>query len=114
MKRDMSLIRLILLDQEAEHEADLSGFSEDQIVYHCALLIEAGLLHGSVLRDGEGKARGAAIISLTWAGHDFLDAARNESAWNKTKQITKEKGVSLSFELFKELLSSILRQQIGL
>jgi len=114
MKRDMNLIRLLLFEQEGQPKNDFSDYSEDQIVYHSALLIDAGLLRGAVLRNKDGEATGTIVISLTWAGHDFLDMARNGDAWNKTKQITKEKGLSLSFDLFKELLTSVVRQQIGL
>lgn len=33
MKRDMDLIRLLLLDIEGEDKPDMSGYTEDQIVY---------------------------------------------------------------------------------
>ncbi len=113
MKRDMNLIRLLLLQQE-EEEVDLSEFTEDQIVYHCALAIEANLLRGSVVKDHEGQPRGAAILGLTWDGHDFLDAARNESAWNQAKEVTRSKGLTLTFDILKDLLAATIRQQVGL
>ncbi|MCL4500491.1 MAG: DUF2513 domain-containing protein, partial [Deltaproteobacteria bacterium] len=39
------------------------------------------------------------IKGLTWAGHEFLEASRDDSRWNKAKKITWEKTKSLSFEI---------------
>jgi len=48
MRRDMNLIRQLLLLYEGEEpKPDLSQFSEDQQVYHSALLIEAKPVDGS-------------------------------------------------------------------
>ena len=41
--------------------------------------------------------------SLTWEGHEFLDAVRHETVWAKTKEVVKSKGGSVSFEVLKEL-----------
>ena len=42
MKRHLELIRLSLIEVEGEEPApDLSGYTEDQKVYHMALCIEA-------------------------------------------------------------------------
>jgi hypothetical protein len=47
MKRNMNLIHLLLLETESEEpRPDLSQYSEGHRVYHSALLIEAGLVHG--------------------------------------------------------------------
>jgi hypothetical protein len=83
MKRDMSLIRLLLLRLERDEEVELSAYSEDQVIYHSALAVEAGLLDGAIRTDQQGYPNGVASIRLTWKGHDFLDAARNESVWKK-------------------------------
>lgn len=40
-------------------------------------------------------------INLTWLGHEFLDKIRNETAWNKIKNIVKSKGVDMSFDVIK-------------
>jgi hypothetical protein len=109
----MDLIRLLLLDQEGE-QVNLSDFTKDEIVYHSALAIEAGLLRGSIIHDVEEQPRGAVILGLTWAGHDFIDAARNESAWRKAAELTSRKGLTITFDILKDLLASILRQQIGI
>lgn len=112
MKRDMNLIRLLLLSQEGE-KIDLSGYTENQIIYHGALLIEAGLIDGKVQKGVNGEPAGCICIKLTWAGHDFLDAARNEGIWNKVMNGAKSKGISLTFALAKEFLLIELRKHMG-
>ena len=52
MKRDMELIRLLLLQVEAgTPPAELSEYSKDEKVYHAVLLIERGLVDGGVLEN---------------------------------------------------------------
>jgi len=114
MKRDMDLIRLILLDEEGEEKPDLSGYAQEQIIYHMALLIEAKLAHGAVVLDENGEPDAAQITRLTWEGHEFLDKARSETVWNKTKALAKEKGVSLSVGLLSGLLTQVAKQTLGL
>jgi hypothetical protein len=82
----MDLIRLLLLQHGGEEPApDLSGYSEEAIVYHSVLLIEAGLVNGPAVFDAsEGRDIGAVVLRLTWAGHEFLDSARDETIWRKT------------------------------
>lgn len=99
MKRNMDLIRLQLLQLEGE-QVDLSPYSEDDLTYNMAQIIDAGLAYGEVIREG-GFPVTTSAFHLTWAGHEFLDAARNETVWNKVKGQLKDKGVSWSFELLK-------------
>lgn len=49
MKRDMDLIRLILLKLEGKENvnSDLAEYTKNQVNYHKALLLEAGLAEGS-------------------------------------------------------------------
>jgi hypothetical protein len=41
---------------------------------------------------------------MTWAGHDFLDAARDVSIWNKAKEHVLKPGFSWSFSILTEFL----------
>ncbi|NBK26280.1 MAG: DUF2513 domain-containing protein, partial [Spirochaetia bacterium] len=50
MRRDMDLIRLILLDVEGEEKPDLSGYTQEQITYHKYLLIDADLAEGNPVK----------------------------------------------------------------
>src|SRR6266498_192497 len=105
----MSLIRLLLLRMEGEEEVDLAAYTEEQLIYHSALLVEAGLIDGAIRTNAQGYPNGVASIRLTWKGHEFLDAARNDSIWQKTTGTVRSKGLSLTFDLLKELLTATIR-----
>jgi len=70
---------------------------------------EAGLIKAQLQRNK--------VERLTWAGHDFLDAARSEEIWNQTKKVVAEKTSSISFELLKLALvegTKVALRQAGL
>jgi len=114
MKRDMELIRLLLLKVEGEDKTDLNKYSEAQQVYHMALLIEAELVKGGSQDDADGYPLNATFSRLTWKGHEFLDAARNPSIWNKAMEKMKSVGASLPLPVIQDLLISFLKKQTGL
>ncbi|MCU1438993.1 MAG: hypothetical protein JWP66_2080 [Naasia sp.] len=112
MKRDLDLIRLILIDFEGEGDVSLSGYTEAQINYHKALIKEAGfavvVIHYPSF--GPSDTPDIAILKrLTWEGHEFLDKAKNEKTWNKAKSIIKSKGMSLSMEAVKLAMSEAVK-----
>jgi len=115
MKRDMDLIRLLLLATEGEEpKPDLSGYTEAQLVYHSALLIEAKLVHGSSIEDANGEIRTTITARLTWAGHEFLDAARNDTIWKQATDKLKQAGVQVTVSVLQELLKKLLKEAVGL
>ena len=115
MKRDMNLIRLLLLQTEGEDpKPDLSAYSGEQCVYHSALLIEAGLIDGHIIPNATGLPAHTVRLRLTWAGHEFLDAARNDTVWHKASERIKKSGVDVTISLLKELLNQLLKQSLGL
>lgn len=114
MKRDMELIRLLLLDTEGEEKPDLSGYSEQQLLYHTALLIDAELVEGAIIPGSDGLPIAAHIIRLNWKGHEFLDAARNQSVWKKVMEKVKSGGASLPLPVIQDMLISFLKKQAGL
>ena len=102
MTRDMDLIREILLAIEAYPESNaydlnlsFTEHSEDEVSYHCRLLFDAGLIDAKFFPANIGPDDWA-IKGLTWAGHEFLEASRDDSRWNKAKKITWEKTKSFS------------------
>lgn len=118
MQRDMDLSREILLKIEAWPEpvgwADLEipDRTAEEVSYHVMLLAQAGLIEAenvSTLGSFEWKGK-----RLTWEGHEFVDAARNETVWKKTKAKVMERGGGLTFELIKSLLMSLMKQHVGL
>lgn len=97
MKRDMELIIKILKTVEEEKTPtnniviDIDGHDFETVQYHVGLLCEAGFLKAKrSLNPLEYM-----ISEMTWAGHDFLDAARNDTVVEKAKEIAKNQGVEL-------------------
>ena len=115
MKRDMNLIRLLLLKTEGEDpKPDLSAYAPAQCVYHSALLIEAGFVDGVIIPNASGFPASTVCLRLTWAGHEFLDAARNDTIWQKADERIKKSGVDVTISLMKEILNQLLKQSLGL
>lgn len=118
MQRDIDLIREILLEVEKKDaptgwiDIEIDDYSKEQVSYHVKLLAEAGYLEAKDLTtkyEFDWKP-----VNLTWEGHDFLDAARDNTIWNKAKKNLGNKIVSTSFEVLKSLLVSLSKQELGL
>jgi len=120
MKRDMDLIRkMVLLIEERPHgratsDIEVDGYTDEQIGYHAYLLVDSGLAVGCDVTTRGSFGPEYIISYLTSAGHDFADASRNETAWKKAKGIVREKAGSVTLEVMKQLLVSLLKQAIGL
>jgi len=89
MKRDMDLVREILLRVEANEKPtvpiapfEIDGYPPEIVYHHVHLLDDAGLLT-TLGRPGMDQWFPK---TLTWQGHDFLDAVRDPEVWAKTKQ----------------------------
>ena len=116
MKRDMELIRTLLLDAEkhtnGHNFVDLRepGRTLNAVTdYHAGLLLEAGLIHATPTGQGVILVGG-----LTWKGHEFLDNIRNEAVWaDVTKQVT-EKGGSAALSVVIELAKKVALGYFGL
>jgi|ERR1035441_5116325 hypothetical protein len=119
MKRDLDLIRKMVLaieDSESGWAPELSfdGYTPTQVGYHAYLLIDAGLARGADVSPHGGKAPQALITSLTWAGHEFAEAARDDTRWRKTLAVVTEKGGAITFEILKQLLTILMKGAFGL
>ena len=118
MKRDMELIRMVMLEAEKSEDPyelidpKIEGHNELEISYHIALLDDAGLLHGRD-RSAIGVFRWSAG-PLTWAGHEFVDAVRDESVWKEALAITAESSNGTVFELLKKALMTVREKRSGL
>ena len=120
MKRDVDLIRQIILQAEQANEKinvgakfKVKGYDDILVAKHIELLVEAGLLKARLTRTDTDGVVGAYVERLTWDGHEFLDAARNESVWNKAKVTIKEKVGTVSFEVLKTLLIKISKSLLN-
>lgn len=121
MKRDMETIREILREiSDAPGKPDqgvlIKGKSpeeEKKVLYHIALLNEAGFLTGQPL-GGLGMEDPIWIdLDLTWQGHEFLDSVRDPEIWRKTKErAASVAGAALG--VFLEIAKSEIKKKLGL
>lgn len=124
MKRNWDTIRdiLIRLEEMPPEKAglQLSDFSSEnlhELAYHVELLIEAGLIHGQMSKT-LGRGVPCFIIQrLTWEGHEFVDAIRSDTVWQKAKTSFVKEGLSMTFDLVKSIATDIatgyLKSTIG-
>ena len=105
----MDVIRYILLQKEAEEQ--IEG-EHDVIVYHIGLLKEAGLVTAVTRNDARGIIADAKIMTITWAGHDFIDAMRDDTIWNKAKEKFIKPGASWTVSILFEWLKQELRRKM--
>jgi hypothetical protein len=117
----MDLIRQILFKMEdhlggfAPRGVEIEGdYTEVQIGYHVWLLGGAGLMRVTDVTSLGSEAPEAIPLSLTWEGHDFIDAARNDTVWAHAKEKARSVGGSLSLAVFKQLLDSLMKHQLGI
>lgn len=114
MKRDIELIRKILfkveedIDNVAEYNLSIDGYSMEQVAYHCAILHEGGYIHAYEAQYGDDEVYCFGVARLTWEGHNLLDKIREDTVWNKTKEIVKEKALPDVFEVIKSVSTSVL------
>ena len=109
--REMNVIRKILFAIEEKpytyksFSLEIPECSKDQVQYHLALLQEAGLIVAQNIGNRPSGERWAPI-RLTWAGHEFLDAARDPQRW----KLIREKAAGLPFDLFREVLKEAAKK----
>ncbi|SRR6266545_1190172 len=114
MQRDLDLIRTILLEVEKSSSLDgcrveVPGRSREELYYNAQQAHDAGLIEARFLR-GSTEFH---VLRLTYQGHEFLDAARNETLWARAKEtVTKNTG-ALTLEGLKIALAALVKHALG-
>ncbi len=118
MKRDMDLVRKILLAMEqCEHghapgSLEIEGYTDEAIEYHAFLMNEAGLIYAVDTTHMQSLSPSALPLYMTWAGHDFLDASRDEGLWKKAMDIIGEQVKSAPFDVIKTVLVKMIELRL--
>ena len=117
MKRDLELVRRILLDIEDNRDNSgghsswsslvEEGYAPEAIRYHVQLLNDGGLIQADELVPGQWWPE-----RITWAGHEFLDAARNQELWSKAKRQVERNVGSAPFQVVHELLLRMAKESL--
>ena len=108
MKRDDDYIRTLLFDYESKSDwqfmmpGDTFDAPDDERRerYHVDLMMDIGLL----THFGETTFR------LTATGHDFLDAIRDDTNWNRTKAVAAKAG-GAGLGLMRDIALGYIRQK---
>lgn len=121
MKRDLNLARAILQKIEScedpwglQEKPEISGYNSNEIAYHIKLLNEAGLIQGQDVSSLGPEGFDWVPGNLTWDGHEFLDAANDESIWDKAKESVLKPTASFTFDLLLQWLKLKAKEKIGL
>ncbi len=104
MKRDFELIKKILIEIESFKDTQwqrikFDDYKQNEVDYQVMLLQEQDLIVAKDLRDSTGDDW--RVSRLTSEGHDFLDAAKNDTVWKNAKQIIAKKVKKLVSKLSK-------------
>lgn len=116
MKRDPEIVRKLLIffeektgDKLVEAKSiSIDSHDTDTIQYHLDLMYEAGFLSCETANSSTSDRLIYALpFRLTWKGHEFLDAARNDTIWSKAKEVLGNKSLTVSFEVLNQLLTRL-------
>lgn len=118
MKRDMDLIRDLLLKVENASEPQSSGSlsdgqseaDKDIATKHIRLLQDAGYINCISTNPISGRWR-CQNIELTWEGHEFLDTLRDKDRWEKTKGVAAKAG-GVGIKAMVEIGKSIAKGEL--
>ena len=115
MKRSNEVIRDILLMVEEEAHSivngkqqyltfestdsetkwlTLPGTDRDSAIYHWKLLLDESLVNGEIHPAFYGNMK-FVFMDLTWAGHDFLDAIRQQPIWEEMNQLAVKNRIDI-------------------
>jgi hypothetical protein len=121
MKRDMALVREVLLKVESldllpgsrmiwhgfDPALGVEGYSPAMVDHHLRLLTDAGFI--------KGQAAGNAVIveGLSWEGCEFLDTVRSPEVWKRTQGVAAKLG-TVSLAVFAEIAKGEVKKMLGL
>src|SRR5688572_28374929 len=107
MKRNLDLIRSLLLEVEAHNDPTSTmqprgeGFTPLEVQYHIKLLKDAGYIIAA--DHSSGSMLDYRPKSVTWHGHEFLDAARNDTVWRQVQLKLKDMSLDAPLSVIQKL-----------
>ena len=114
----MDLVRKILLacedvpaGQQLPDSPHIEGYSAAEVGYHIHLMGQAGLLDVADVTAMDSTSPEALILSVTWKGHDFADAANSSAVWSAAKQVMSKAGAG-GLELMLSVLKELGKQKL--
>jgi hypothetical protein len=110
-RRDFNLIRAILLEAEqaGPHTFTFPEYERAMIENHLMLVIEAGLVQGTIMREGTGSTH-VLVNRLTWAGHDFVALLRDNARWQDVRIAALDAHGRAHFDVLVRILQNPPKQ----
>lgn len=110
MKRDMELIREILIEFEKidetakfSYEIQIENYTRKEIIGHVFMLYDGGFIDIVNASTQDGKdflAKG-----LKWEGHNFLEVSRNENIWKRVTGKLYKEGMKVGSTILYDILT---------
>ena len=120
MKRDPDLIRKLLLyledkpDDKVVPLPKIEGHTDGEIRYHCRLLAQAGFVDFEPEVSKTGRIIKVYVFNLSWKGHEFLEASRDERLWRKGLSVVASQTGGVAIDLLRAWLLREAKQRLGL
>lgn len=114
MKRDMDLVRLILLKIEDEYHdtyiygLTVEGYDLPTVAYHCDILHDAGYISYYEPFHADDELQEFKVGALTWAGNEYLEKIRDNSRWGKIKRSLIDKGLPFTIDMVKMIADAYI------
>lgn len=114
MKRNMDLVREILLEIEKQYKGtviynfSIKDYMKEDVAVHCKVMKEAGLLSDCAIGYSDNEISMINVGNLTWEGYDYLDLIRDDTTWKKVKDTAKAKGIPLMIDTVKQIATAIV------
>ncbi|WP_180766695.1 DUF2513 domain-containing protein [Vibrio parahaemolyticus] len=114
----MDLARKLMLEVESHpshiESIKFPNYSQEEVYYHVALLIDAGLLKGDymMLKNASMAPAKIYIEKLTWEGHEFLDDTRKENVWEVIKADFRDDSLATIKAVAKDLASGLAKKKV--
>jgi len=113
MQRDWDLIRALMLraeNLETDKKLDeaFDRWDEKTVKEHLRLMYEKGLIDAVV--SAYGNTIGRVVVNrVTWEGHDFLAAIKNETIWKQVTGHVKKTVGEVTIDVLKSLLQDAMK-----
>lgn len=123
MKLNIDCVRDVLLTLEdaefgdrttiaALYEKLDNKYTEEEVEYTCLKLAEGGLIEAELVSIMGLALKGVkAVDDITYDGHQFIANIRQNTTWNKVKDVSKKVGAS-SINAVLQIASSLAKEAI--
>ncbi|MGL4550862.1 MAG: DUF2513 domain-containing protein [Gemmataceae bacterium] len=116
MQRNMDLVRMIMTRLESSPGGwappfGIQSFSPQEIGYHAHIMMQEGLIEAVDVTSTESSGPEAIPTNLTWKGHEFLDLARDQDRWNRTKAVVAKIG-GAPLSVWMKVLTELMLQGV--